>query len=98
MEPTCTLIGKNPIRVHVLEKRIPVLKGIGERAPIAHTQETRWAHADNWPLVERDRSDFVVEAGDRIAQMTFAPVFPVRLEAGQVEMTGRGGFGSTGVA
>lgn len=43
-------------------------------------------------------AEFVVEAGDRIAQMTFSPVFPVRIEAGKVEMTERGGFGSTGVA
>jgi dUTP pyrophosphatase len=40
--------------------------------------------------------DFLVEVGDRVAQMTFAPVFPVRLSAGTVALTGRGGFGSTG--
>jgi dUTP diphosphatase len=43
-------------------------------------------------------NDFVIEPGDRIAQLTFVPVYPVRLEQGQVELTARGGFGSTGVS
>ncbi|MFA7480370.1 MAG: dUTP diphosphatase [Vulcanimicrobiota bacterium] len=41
-------------------------------------------------------SDFVVQTGDRIAQLTFAPVYPVDLKQGEVELTERGGFGSTG--
>lgn len=38
-----------------------------------------------------------VAPGDRIAQLTFAPVYPVKLNASKVEITERGGFGSTGV-
>lgn len=43
-------------------------------------------------------AEFVIEPGDRIAQMTFSPVFSVQLTEGQVEITERGGFGSTGIA
>ncbi len=39
-----------------------------------------------------------VEPGDRVAQMSVAPVFPVALrQVEQVEETERGGFGSTGM-
>ena len=39
---------------------------------------------------------FWAEPGDRIAQMTVGPVYPVTLVEAQVEETERGGFGSTG--
>ena len=45
-------------------------------------------------------SDFVVEKGDRIAQMVIAPVTRAEVvEVGEVDSTdrGAGGFGSTGV-
>lgn len=43
------------------------------------------------------QTTFVIEVGDRIAQLTFAPVYPVTLSQGSVELTQRGGFGSTGL-
>lgn len=41
--------------------------------------------------------EFRVEIGDRIAQMTFAPIYPTAIVLGKVEETERGGFGSTGM-
>ncbi len=74
--------------------------GLASRGVLAHLGTIDHLYRKEVKVIVHNFSgaDFVVEAGDRIAQMTFAPVFPVRLEAGQVEMTGRGGFGSTGVA
>ena len=74
--------------------------GLASRGVLAHLGTIDHLYRKEVKVILHNFSgaDFVVEAGDRIAQMTFAPVFPVRLEAGQVEMTGRGGFGSTGVA
>lgn len=40
---------------------------------------------------------FWVEPGDRVAQMSVAPVYPVILAEAEVEPTDRGGFGSTGI-
>ncbi len=40
---------------------------------------------------------FHIQPGDRVAQLAFAPVFPVRLEPTILEPTERGGFGSTGL-
>ncbi len=42
-------------------------------------------------------SDYLVKAKDRVAQLTFAPVFPVTIESSKVVETSRGGFGSTGM-
>lgn len=53
-------------------------------------------------LVNHSSGDFIVSAGDRIAQLVIAPVTPVSMvEVGQEELSGTergaGGFGSTGV-
>ncbi len=40
---------------------------------------------------------FTVEVGDRVAQLTFAPIYPVELSQGKIAVTARGGFGSTGL-
>lgn len=39
---------------------------------------------------------YIVQAGDRIAQMKVSRIWNVALEEGAVEETGRGGLGSTG--
>ena len=43
--------------------------------------------------------DFVINKGDRIAQMVVMPFIPIELEEGELSDTARGsgGFGSTGV-
>ena len=52
-------------------------------------------------LLNTSKEPFVVERGDRIAQMMFMPVYQAKfLEATSLDETARGagGFGSTGVA
>ena len=51
-------------------------------------------------LFNTGKEDFVIERGDRIAQMMFLPVFAANLiESAELDETerGAGGFGSTGV-
>jgi len=51
-------------------------------------------------LANLGKEDFIVEPGDRIAQMVFAPVIQVSfVKTDELEDTGRssGGFGSTGI-
>ncbi len=51
-------------------------------------------------LFNTGKEDFVIERGDRIAQMMFLPVFAANLiESAELDTTerGAGGFGSTGV-
>ena len=51
-------------------------------------------------LFNTGKEDFVIERGDRIAQMMFLPFFAANLiEAAELDETerGAGGFGSTGV-
>lgn len=40
---------------------------------------------------------FLIRPGDRVAQLAFAPIVPVRLKRAVLEPTERGGFGSTGL-
>lgn len=42
-------------------------------------------------------SDFLVRTHDRVAQLTFAPVYPVTIKSCTLVETSRGGFGSTGM-
>lgn len=42
--------------------------------------------------------EFHLAAGDRIAQMSFAPVYPVAIVQAKIEPSPRGGFGSTGTS
>lgn len=51
-------------------------------------------------LFNTGKEDFIIERGDRIAQMMFVPVFTANLiESAELDETerGAGGFGSTGV-
>lgn len=50
-------------------------------------------------LVNHGEEDFVIEPGDRIAQLVIAPVSLASCEEGDLDETtrGAGGFGSTGV-
>ncbi|MEX6632830.1 dUTP diphosphatase [Hyphococcus lacteus] len=51
-------------------------------------------------LINHGKDDFVIERGDRIGQMVFAPVFQASFEeVDELDETvrGAGGFGSTGV-
>ena len=82
------------------EARIRGRSGLAGRGVMAHhgTIDHLYRKEVKVILHNFSGSDFVVEQGDRIAQLTFAPVYPVVLEQGRVEMTERGGFGSTGLS
>jgi dUTP pyrophosphatase len=82
------------------EARIRGRSGLASRGVVAHHGTIDHLYRKEVKVILHNFSgtDFVVEAGDRIAQLTFAPVYPVRLEQGEVQMTARGGFGSTGVS
>lgn len=48
-------------------------------------------------LINHSDTDFLINPGDRIAQLVIAPVVQAQLEIGSVDKNDRGGFGSTGV-
>ena len=73
--------------------------GLASRGIVAHHGTIDHLYRQEVKVIIHNLSDadFVVEVGDRVAQMSFAPVYPVALSPGQVEVTPRGGFGSTGL-
>lgn len=48
-------------------------------------------------LINHSDTDFLINPGDRIAQLVIAPVVQAQFEIGSVDKNDRGGFGSTGV-
>lgn len=48
-------------------------------------------------LINHSDTDFLINPGDRIAQLVIAPVVQAQFEIGGVDKNDRGGFGSTGV-
>lgn len=73
--------------------------GLASKGILTHTGTIDHLYRQEVKVIIHNFSgkSFEVETGDRIAQLTFGPVHPVVLKAGEVEMTERGGFGSTGV-
>ena len=81
------------------EARVRGRSGLASRGVVAHHGTIDHLYRKEVKVILHNFSGetFKVETGDRIAQLTFAPVYPVALEAGKIELTERGGFGSTGV-
>lgn len=73
--------------------------GLAARGIVAHLGTIDHLYRQEVKVILHNFSggEFRVEVGDRVAQLTFAPVYPVKLTSGQVETTSRGGFGSTGM-
>lgn len=73
--------------------------GLASKGIVAHMGTIDHLYRQEVKVILHNHSgaDFAVEVGDRVAQLTFAPVYPVSLQAGEIELTARGGFGSTGV-
>lgn len=73
--------------------------GLASRGIIAHHGTIDHLYRQEVKVIIHNLSgaEFAVEVGDRIAQLSFAPVHPVILSQGQVQVTERGGFGSTGL-
>lgn len=85
---------------HGWEARIRGRSGLASRGIVAHHGTIDHTYRKEVKVILHNFSgeDFDIAVGDRIAQLTCAPVYPVTLSAGQVEVTSRGGFGSTGVS
>lgn len=82
------------------EARIRGRSGLASRGIVAHYGTIDHTYRKEVKVLIHNLSgeDFDIKVGDRIAQLSFAPVFPVHLEEGMIEMTQRGGFGSTGTS
>ena len=74
--------------------------GLAARGIVAHLGTVDHLYRQEVKVILHNLSpdEFRVEVGDRVAQLTFSPVYPVVLTAGRVEPTTRGGFGSTGMS
>lgn len=82
------------------EARIRGRSGLASRGIEAHQGTIDHLYRQEVKVILHNLSDepLWVEPGDRVAQMSVAPVPPVSLiQVEQVEPTERGGFGSTGM-
>jgi len=77
------------------EARIRGRSGLASRGIVAHHGTIDHLYRREVKVILHNFSgqQFQVEVADRVAQMTFAPVYPVTLREAQIEMTARGGFG-----
>lgn len=80
------------------EARIRGRSGLASRGIEAHRGTIDHLYRKEVKVILHNATDtdFSIQAGDRVAQMSFAPIFPVSIEEAKVEATARGGFGSTG--
>lgn len=80
------------------EARIRGRSGLASRGIVAHHGTIDHLYRKEVKVIIHNLSqeEFQVEIGDRVAQLTFAPVYPVEISEGKIELTERGGFGSTG--
>lgn len=80
------------------EARIRGRSGLASKGILAHHGTIDHLYRKEVKVILHNFSSesFKIKAGDRIAQLSFAPVYPVTLAGGQVTLTERGGFGSTG--
>lgn len=81
------------------EARVRGRSGLASRGIVAHHGTIDHLYRLEVKVILHNLSadPFWVEPGDRVAQMSVAPVYPVALVRAEVEETDRGGFGSTGV-
>ncbi len=81
------------------EARVRGRSGLASRGIVAHHGTIDHLYRLEVKVILHNFSGetFWVEPGDRIAQLTVAPIYPVELVEAKVESTERGGFGSTGV-
>lgn len=81
------------------EARIRGRSGLASRGIIAHHGTIDHLYRLEVKVILHNLSTekFLVEPGDRVAQMSLAPIYPVTLVETQIEETDRGGFGSTGI-
>lgn len=80
------------------EARVRGRSGLASRGILAHHGTIDHLYRQEVKVIIHNLTTepFWVEPGDRIAQMTVAPVYPVSVVAAEIEQTERGGFGSTG--
>jgi dUTP pyrophosphatase len=81
------------------EARVRGRSGLASRGIVAHHGTIDHLYRLEVKVILHNLSGepFWVEPGDRIAQMSVAPVYPVTIVQAEIEETERGGFGSTGV-
>lgn len=81
------------------EARVRGRSGLASRGIVAHhgTIDHLYRKEVKVILHNFSGSTFSIQVGDRVAQLTFAPVYPVHLQQGTIQVTERGGFGSTGM-
>jgi dUTP pyrophosphatase len=81
------------------EARVRGRSGLASRGIVAHHGTIDHLYRDEVKVIMHNLSDapFWVEAGDRVAQLSVAPVYPVTLVQAEIVQTERGGFGSTGM-
>ena len=81
------------------EARVRGRSGLASRGIVAHHGTIDHLYRQEVKVILHNLSGdpFWVEPGDRVAQLSVAPVYPVTLVRAEVEETGRGGFGSTGL-
>lgn len=84
---------------HGWEAQIRGRSGLASRGILAHHGTIDHLYRQEVQVILHNLSGekFLLEPGDRIAQLTVAPVYPVCLVEAKVEPTERGGFGSTGL-
>lgn len=80
------------------EAQIRGRSGLASRGILAHHGTIDHLYRQEVQVILHNLSGekVLLEPGDRIAQLTVAPVYPVQLVEARVEPTERGGFGSTG--
>lgn len=80
------------------EARIRGRSGLASRGIVAHHGTIDHLYRKEVKVILHNHSgqDFEVQVGDRIAQLSCAPIYPVLLEQAEIELSARGGFGSTG--
>jgi dUTP pyrophosphatase len=81
------------------EARLRGRSGLASRGIVAHHGTIDHLYRQEVKVILHNLSGepFWIEPGDRIAQLTVAPVHPVVVVAATIEETERGGFGSTGI-
>jgi dUTP pyrophosphatase len=82
------------------EARVRGRSGLASRGIIAHHGTIDHLYRQEVKVILHNFTPdpFWVEPGDRVAQMSVAPVYPVTIVQADIAPTERGGFGSTGMS
>lgn len=80
------------------EARIRGRSGLASRGIVAHHGTIDHLYRKEVKVIMHNLTaqDFEIKVGDRVAQLSCAPVYPVALVEAEIIPTTRGGFGSTG--